>query len=281
MKRRRRERLFGHIIAAVGEKRYLVRFDNGQEKECPSNILKVESSAASIPPDIPLPARQENLASVTAIMENEADVQDIEETEDLPAVRPEEEDAEVLDELNGGEAEEANEREAAVNKPDGANENIHDPNGRMPGQLPKAADAVQKDYHSIKKAAKEKIAALVGTEISVVTKKNGTMKWTVVESHTPPEEKLITKAGDFYGLKGFSTSMYKKGEILAHLFLEVTFPDWKAKVGKMNAAVEASKAKCKRFSCEEFLIGLGLMIGTAEFSQKGVDLFGGKKGEVE
>jgi hypothetical protein len=49
----------------------------------------------------------------------------------------------------------------------------------------------------------------------------------------------------------------------------------------MNAAVEASKAKCKRFSCEEFLIGLGLMIGTAEFSQKGVDLFGGKKGEVE
>jgi hypothetical protein len=170
-KRRRRERLFGHIIAAVGEKRYLVRFDNGQEKECPSNILKVESSAASIPPDIPLPARQENLASVTAIMENEADVQDIEETEDLPAVRPEEEDAEVLDELNGGEAKEANERVAAVNKPDGANENIHDPNGRMPGQLPKAADAVQKDYHSIKKAAKEKIAALVGTEVSVVTKK--------------------------------------------------------------------------------------------------------------
>ncbi len=77
----------------------------------------------------------------------------------------------LLDELNGGEAEEANEREAAVNKPDGANENIHDPNGRMPGQLPKAADAVQKDYHSIKKAAKEKIAALVGTEVSVVTKK--------------------------------------------------------------------------------------------------------------
>jgi len=55
-------------------------------------------------------------------------------------------------------------------------------------------------------------------------------------------------------VKGFSTSMYKKGEILAHLFLEVTFPDWKAKVGKMNAAVEASKAKCKRFSREEFLI---------------------------
>jgi hypothetical protein len=41
----------------------------------------------------------------------------------------------------------------------------------MPGQLPSETDASQKDYHSIKKAAKDKIAALVGTEVSVVTKK--------------------------------------------------------------------------------------------------------------
>lgn len=56
-KRRRRQRLFGHIIRATGERRYLVRFDNGKEKELPSNVLKVESAAASIPPDIPLPAQ--------------------------------------------------------------------------------------------------------------------------------------------------------------------------------------------------------------------------------
>jgi hypothetical protein len=43
----------------------------------------------------------------------------------------------------------------------------------MPGQLPTAAYASQKDYHSIKKAVKDKIAALVGTEVSVVTKKMG------------------------------------------------------------------------------------------------------------
>jgi hypothetical protein len=47
----------------------------------------------------------------------------------------------------------------------------------------------------------------------------------------------------------------------------------------MNRAVESTKCKCKKFSYEEFLIGLGLMIGAAEFSQKGVDLFGGKIGE--
>ena len=37
------------------------------------------------------------------------------------------------------------------------------------------------------------------------------------------------------------------------------------------------KAKCKKFTNEEFLTGLGLIIGSAEFSQKGVDLFGTKK----
>jgi hypothetical protein len=55
-KRRRRQRLFGHIIQAVGERRYLVRFNNGEEKECASNILKVESALASLPPDMPMPA---------------------------------------------------------------------------------------------------------------------------------------------------------------------------------------------------------------------------------
>jgi DUF971 family protein len=48
--------LFGYVIRAVGEKKYLVRFDNGEEKELPSAVLKVESIAASIPPDVPLPA---------------------------------------------------------------------------------------------------------------------------------------------------------------------------------------------------------------------------------
>jgi hypothetical protein len=63
--------------------------------------------------------------------------------------------------------------------------------------MPTAADASQKDYHSIKKAANDKVAAFVGTEVSVVMKKNGTVKWTVVEGHTPPNEKIISKAGNF------------------------------------------------------------------------------------
>jgi hypothetical protein len=70
-------------------------------------------------------------------------------------------------------AEEVNNGEAINNAPNSTNENAHDPNGRMPGQIPTAAAASVKDYHSIKKAAKEKIAALVGTEVLVVTKKMG------------------------------------------------------------------------------------------------------------
>ncbi len=99
------------------------------------------------------------------------------------------------------------------------------------------------------------------------------MTWKVVESHSPPGEELITKSSVSYGLKDFNIGNYKKSEVLAHMFLELMFLDWKDMVNKMNVAVAASKAKCKKFSNEEFLIGLGIIMGAAEFSQKGVDLF--------
>jgi hypothetical protein len=44
----------------------------------------------------------------------------------------------------------------------------------------------------------------------------------------------------------------------------------------MNNAVSAEKCKCRKFTAEEFLVGLGLIIGASEFSLKGVDLFGVK-----
>ncbi len=54
-KRRHQERLFGYIVHYIGENRYLVRFDNGEEKELPSAVLKVESIVAALPPDALLP----------------------------------------------------------------------------------------------------------------------------------------------------------------------------------------------------------------------------------
>ena len=123
-----------------------------------------------------------------------------------------------------------------------------------------------------KKAAKEKVAALLGREVTMSTKSNGSMKWKVVETYEPPEENILPEVEVLqqYGMKDFNTSDYMRSEVLVHLFLQLTFIDWKEKVTKMNTAVAAEKCKCRKFSAEEFLIGLALIIGAAEFSQKGV-----------
>ena len=44
------------VSGSVGE--FIEGPSNGEEKECSSNILKVESMAASLPPDVPLPVPQ-------------------------------------------------------------------------------------------------------------------------------------------------------------------------------------------------------------------------------
>jgi hypothetical protein len=203
-KRRRRRQLFGHVIRAVGERCYLVGFDDGQEKECSSNILKVESVSASLLPDIPVPAR-DVLRDVSAAEEaaGTLDVLDNEKVEDMPDIRPEEEYAEAAEKEDNSldmdavevpsEGGEVNEDTAPNNNAEAlqqngeiaipestAEQNIHEPNGRMPGQLPTEASATVKDYYSIKKAAKEKIAALVGTEVTVTSRKNCSLTWNLL-----------------------------------------------------------------------------------------------------
>lgn len=66
--------MFGHVIHAIGKRHYLVCFDNSQEKELPYNVLNVESSVASIAPDMPLPD-QENIHTVRSIVDTD-DVQE-------------------------------------------------------------------------------------------------------------------------------------------------------------------------------------------------------------
>ncbi len=101
--------------------------------------------------------------------------------------------------------------------------------------------------------------------------------------HDPMDENIVREFDPVqnYGLKDFNSYDYKKSEVLVEIFLRVTFLDWKEKVKKLNAAIAAEKCKGKKFSEEEFLVGLALMIGAAEFSQKGVNLFGSKDMEEE
>jgi hypothetical protein len=71
LKRRRcRERWYRHITCAVGSNKYQVQFDNGEVKECPSSILKVERRNASVPPDVPLPSVQEAVSAEQSTLDD-------------------------------------------------------------------------------------------------------------------------------------------------------------------------------------------------------------------
>jgi hypothetical protein len=79
--------------------------------------------------------------------------------------------------------------------------------------------------------------------------------------------------GNQYGMKNFDIGRHKRSEAFANLFLSLSFLDWRSKVEKMNSAILASKAKTQQFTESEFLTGLGILNGAAEFAQRGCDLF--------
>jgi hypothetical protein len=108
----------------------------------------------------------------------------------------------------------------------------HDPNGRMPGQLPTATELLQNDYHSIKQRALAKVAAMVGQEVTITASQNCSMTWKVVESLVPIAEDILPESnqGVEYGLMGFVSHAYYKTEVFARMFLRLTFKDWKEKV---------------------------------------------------
>jgi hypothetical protein len=87
------QRLFGHIISAVGEKKYLVRFNDGNEKECSSALLRVEKSHASLPPDVPV-HMPENIQHRVDVADVEEEVADQEDEEPF-AASPEDEEMEA------------------------------------------------------------------------------------------------------------------------------------------------------------------------------------------
>ncbi len=81
------------LCRLLEKKRYLICFDNGEEKELPLAVLKVEHMVASLPPDILIPTPQN--AQEEAMLENAVDeLIDAEETADLPEDSPDTEEIE-------------------------------------------------------------------------------------------------------------------------------------------------------------------------------------------
>ncbi len=245
-------RLFGHIISTIGEKKHLVRFDDGSEKECSSALLRVEKVHASLPPDVNLPmlAGNEHRVEVAEVEEEVADQED----EEPLAILLDEEEVEAA--LDDGECEGGNPQNATT-------EGGEPPNG-MPGQLPTEKEQPSaKDYTAIKKQALEKIKSLVGGTVMMRTRNNGAMTWMVIASHDPPDVIPEKVHGIKYGMKSFLSSDYKKSEVFCLIFLKLLFKDWMEKVKKMNAVICSSSVKCRPFMEKEFLTGLGIMIGAA------------------
>ncbi len=163
-KRHHHQRLYGHIVSAIGERKYLVRFDDGTEKECPSAVLRVERVAASLPPDVQVPIPSTQVEAMEA-EEAQQEIADQDEEAELPDL-PEVEDEEAAAEEQAGEEEaEAVVKEVAVAS------DLAGMFGQLPTENEVANSTSDKDYATIKKLAWDKVKSLLDHEVVVKTKK--------------------------------------------------------------------------------------------------------------
>ncbi len=135
------------------------------------------------------------------------------------------------------EADEGNEEEIGSKDSVGPvqeNERQEGVQGGMSWQLP-AGDDLPEGYTAIKKAAKDKIAALIGQEATVTSRSMGSIIW-----------KVVAPAVFFWGLLpriGESEAYFQ--EFFLELFqelenLRLTSKNWRSKVEKMNEAMLAT-----------------------------------------
>ncbi len=191
----------GTSLVPLASDKYLVHFDDGMEKECPSAVLRVEKVAASLPPDVQLPVPATHVEAVEA-EEVQEEVADQDEEEALPEA-PEVEEEEVAAEKQAGEEES---EEVAAETSDSA------PSG-MIGQLPTESEVANstsgKDYATLKKLAWDKVKSLLGNEVVVKTKKNGSMTWKVIES-MDNDDIIPEHNNSQYGLKKIRAAITTK-----------------------------------------------------------------------
>jgi len=124
IKRRVRERIYGHIICAVDHKKYKVRWDDGQEAEAFSNCLSKELPSAALPPDHP-PSRQQDNPDLPPQGQAEAD----QDEEDIQEAQRDQEDTEHLP-GGPGESSGSSESEGESESSDESDDDIQGEQGR-------------------------------------------------------------------------------------------------------------------------------------------------------
>jgi hypothetical protein len=102
-KRRHLQWLLGCIVSAIGERKYLVQFDNRTEKKCSSAVLRVEEIAASLPPNMQIPIAFTHVEAM-GVEDAQDEIADQDEEAELPEA-PEVDEEEVVAEEQAGEGE--------------------------------------------------------------------------------------------------------------------------------------------------------------------------------
>ena len=94
--------------------------------------------------------------------------------------------------------------------------------------------------------------------------------WTVVEGSDPM---LPSQERSRIGLCGINLHHLPKDMCLALMFLHLTFPGYNHKLDKMITGITTENSEAamwvKLFTLPEVLMGLGLLIGSSGFGEKG------------
>ena len=117
------------------------------------------------------------------------------------------------------------------------------------------------------------LRSLVGREVEKPLNTGGSIKWKVVEDHHAASFKMRAPSQLGYN---WDDAPFEMGDqyVFAKIFLSLLFDDFHVSLAKMNSRVtDQGPSGVRMFSHEEFLKGLGIMIGAACFHQKGHNLF--------
>jgi len=96
-----RQRIYGTVVQACGERKYTICFDYGTVMECFSNTLCLENRASSLPPskfqaaaeEVEAQGEHADATALQVVEENEVAVQDAAEEEHLPETSPEDDES--------------------------------------------------------------------------------------------------------------------------------------------------------------------------------------------
>ena len=278
--RKSRQRIYGYVMEASGNNKYLVRFDCNVEKECFSNTLKIEGDEAAVPQAEQTPA---------AVVTNEviAADEDSESENDSP-------DVELASEhgvVNIGDI-----NESADIPEENTNEDEVE------------TDVRPETYHDRLRATRAAISQLVGDKVSIKGS-GGEITWTVITNHTKSELSEESKQAEKEHMNNVGYNNIKQllrtekfedpaaasddgtsnsntphrprdteqCTIFAKMFLNLTFKNWRSKYTKFNECIKLYNNKnpkaIKEFLIGEYLTCFALFIGAVVFSASGARLW--------